>query len=215
MKQRIKGIIEALKLAYSKLPKATIKVNEEFYYHFSRKHNKIPFIRNKEIAALIETYNILDYFASVRGKNSPQYYRKKALKSGYSFEKINRNSYLDDITEINNSKKFRQGQRMTKGYLGDAVAYEQETYGILFNKKLVAYLEVSSNDEIMIVKKIMGHADHLKHGIMYLLLLDVIINYYSFVKYIMYDTYLFNSDGMRLFKKRFQFKSMRVKWLLD
>jgi len=210
----IKRYIFGLIFVLQKYKKAEIKISKEKYQYFTRWHRKIPFYKNKAIPCLIKTdIELSGYLKSINGKNSPCYFSRKALRFGYVFSEINRNGYLEDINKINLSAPYRQGKRMEESYVDPVKEYDCLCYGVLMDGKLVAYGEINQSNEIAVINKILGHFDYLKDGIMYLLLVGTIKRLWHNHKWIMYDSMIFNSVGMKLFKKRFNFENWRVKWL--
>ena len=45
---------------------------------------------------------------------------------------------------------------------------------IITNKKLIGYVSLERNGELLLYSRIIGHGDHLKNGIMYLILINLL-----------------------------------------
>ena len=81
-----------------------------------------------------------------------------------------------------------------------------------------AYVDLVIVGEVAIVSRILGHAQHLSNGIMYLLI-DGIVDYLIGHKqetglplWLMYDTFFGAPEGLWYFKERLGFRPHRVKW---
>ena len=134
---------------------------------------------------------------------------KKCQKNQYYCHKINPDQYLDDIYEINTSKDFRQGKRMTNSYIEYPTKfnlnydiynekYSIEFYGVFKDNKLVAYGMLYFCKEIVVLMKVLGHGDHLKNGIMNLLFYFIVedcIDNHKYAKYINYLTIINNNSN--------------------
>jgi len=213
-----------LVLAIFKMPKVVLQfdlaINQErvleLFLYFNSRHKKIPIFKLKKYGvALIDLYiykRYEKYISSVSGKNSPAYYSRRASGKGYSVVLIDRNNFSDDIFLVNVSASSRQGRDMPYAYrkkinsFDDCVNYKY--YGVLIEKKLVAYADVGWYGNFVIISKILGHADFLKDGVMYLLITRIVQDAFDIegVRFVMYDTMLGGTDGLLLFKKKFLFQ---------
>jgi len=198
----------------------------QVYRNFTRRHPRYFIIRNKTVGvALLDIRNIKteeDYTRTIRGKNSADYFSRKALKLGYAFKPFDPEQYRDDIYEINTSMTYRQGRPMEGSYLDrDVLTAPGECfrhYAVFGGNRPVAYLYAMLLGEICIISRLLGHRDHLQDGVMYLLVTRTIhemINNQKQVSFVMYDTYFGASGGLKLFKKRLGFVPCRVKWRLQ
>ncbi len=88
-----------------------------------------------------------------------------------------------------------------------------------------AYVDLITAGEVAIMSRILGHAQHLSNGIMYLLV-ESIVDYLIAQKnkrglplWLMYDTFGLRSafggrgEGIRYFKQRLGFRPYRVRWV--
>ena len=213
-------------IAFKNSSQASLENYKETYRYFTKAH-RYKIIKNKTIGvALIDLSDYKhfdDYYRSVNGKNSAAYYRRKALKRGYRFVEIDRNDFIDDIYEINTSAPVRQGKEMTQHYLQKPSNYiEQPNYryfGVIDKEgKLRSYCNIAFYGEFSLIVSLLGHKNHLNDGIMYLMLTEVIkLMFDSYVqkgyKYIMYDTFIGATEGLKNFKKKLGFHPYRVKWI--
>jgi hypothetical protein len=193
------------------------------YRWLMARHPRYPFFARKTVGIkLIDVRRFQDfdkYLATVGGKNSTAYYRRRALRKGYSFARINKNDHVEEIDAINTSAPVRQGQPMEEEYINFKARFPVEKNWLYLGIKndqgrLVAYLDINCVGELAYVGPILGHAAFLKDGIMYLLFAEavrVLMDEKS-VRYFMYDTYFGGTDGLRLFKKRIGFQPFHVRW---
>jgi hypothetical protein len=97
-----------------------------------------------------------------------------AERQGYEFKEFAWNDHLDEIFEINTSKEVRQSLPMLGWYKEPVQPFHysveelqyRKYYGALKDGKLYAYLHFYVCGDFAVSKYIMGHAQHLKHGIM-------------------------------------------------
>lgn len=208
-------------LTQNKLPKLSIHLGnyekaKEHYQYFMKRHPKYIIIRNKQIGvAVIETNKTYGQYLTSLRKYKIKYLINRANKI-YRFDKIAINDFIDDVHEINSSCTTRQGKSLPELYLKK---HEYNTddyidYGIFKDDALVAYLRMKMLGECAIIDTLLGHWDHLKNGIMYLLVMNAMCDVWQRVKYITYDTF-FNLEGLRHFKKQFGFTPYYVNWTID
>jgi len=97
-----------------------------------------------------------------------------AQREGYEFREFDWDAHLDDIYEINTSKEIRQGEPM-RGWYRNPVQPKRLTNDELRCKKylggfkdgkLYAYFHFYVCGNIAVGKHYLGHAQHLKNGIM-------------------------------------------------
>ena len=199
---------------------------DKLYAQFMTPHPKIKGRGRYEVGCSIlvlpKTYD--EYWGHVG------YYTRrkvrKAEKEGYVFERIDRNKYLDDIFAINTSADERQGRPMTEAYRRKVEPYpplpeyscpqhQYRTYGVLREGHLYAYIWVYQVGELWWLSTLLGHAEHLSNGIMFLLMTGAIQDLMeaSRVKYAMYTEHLSGSDGLRFFKEQLGFQPYTVRWM--
>jgi len=234
MLSRVKKVLIILQ-EIRKMPKVVIKFfdfdnksleNYKKTYKYFTKPHRLKLFKNKTIGvALIDLnlYNSFDeYYKSINGKNSSAYYSRKALKRGYRFIEIDRNNYIDDIYKINTSINIRQGKKMSDGYLHRVDKYIDDSnyryFGVIDkNGNLVSYCNIAFYGEFALIVSLLGHKKYLNDGIMYLMIIEVLRLMFDEYKkngyrYIMYDTFLGASKGLKQFKQKLGFKPYRVEW---
>lgn len=189
---------------------------------FTKPHQRLFFIPNKKygvaVIDLTQFANYGQYLSTVSGKNSAAYFSRKAIKAGMSFEKFDPRNKGSEILSINNSSSTRQGKSMDESYL-QAIEYPNDAanhyVAVMYNEIMVAYAWIIESQELLLLNRILGHSEYLDKGIMYYLLTSVVG--YAFEncptsKYLMYDTMIGASDGLKMYKKRCGFASYIVKW---
>lgn len=97
-----------------------------------------------------------------------------AERQGYEFKEFVWNDHLSEIFEINTSKEVRQSQPML-GWYREPVKPRHHTkeelqyrkyYGAFKDGKLCAYFHLWVCGDFAVGRHIIGHAQHLKYGIM-------------------------------------------------
>jgi hypothetical protein len=109
---------------------------------------------------------------------------RKAQRAGYCPADQAPATYFEDIFNIRNSTQTRRGipipeywRRPVKSLFNNTdlcSRHNNEFYGVTLNGKLVAYCTLMFAGEISEVNHLLGHNDHLKAGIMNLLMLRVV-----------------------------------------
>lgn len=150
----------------------------------------------------------------------------RATRLGYEFIDVVRHEFADDIYAINTSATERQGRPMSAGYgampprLPDpdypCPRHGVHPYGVVdAHGALVAYLWCYRSGELALVSQILGHAEHLKNDVMYLLFQGAMerehaVGYGWFV----YNRWDSGTDGLRYFKEKLGFRAQEVEWRL-
>jgi hypothetical protein len=194
----------------------------EVYKYFTKHHPTYKIIPNKTIGvALIELPSQFEIYLAGSPMENMRYARKRAQKSGYVFKSARSMDHRDDILVINRSAEVRTDGEMHPEYLNaqqvdEYLAHNPELYGV-FDKDnhLRAYIHTTLLGEVCLIARILGHKQFLNDGIMYLLVSELVkelITSYPEVKYLMFDTMIGASPGLRFFKKRLGFIPFRVKW---
>tara|TARA_B100001996_G_scaffold381801_1_gene372019 strand:+ start:1333 stop:2025 length:693 start_codon:yes stop_codon:yes gene_type:complete len=197
--------------------------NIRFYKKFTSYHPKYKIIKLKKYGACfidLKKYDSFEiYLENINGKNSAAYYRRKSVKNNFIFAEIDRNDFIEDIYEINNSSQIRQNRKMDSSYTKKITQYSDSQlfryYGIIKNKKLVAYTEIGYHGDFISFNQIIGHKDYQNFGIIYHLIIEVIkdtIEKYVSVRWVYYDMYYGASKGLQDFKRKFLFKPYNVNW---
>jgi hypothetical protein len=143
---------------------------------------------------------------------------------GYQFSEVDYSRYADDIFEINTSLQERQGRPMSDGYRQyversklptfPCDQHRTITYGVLTDEKLVAYMTLHRAGELALVSMILGHGDHLRDEIMYLLFAGMVEDQAGNPGILYYNLHSSGQDGLRFFKERLGFHEGNVEWLM-
>lgn len=205
---------------------ACAQLADQLYEKFTAPHPSRPWVGAYQdgcsILALPSSFET--YWEGAAGYYTRRKVRK-ALKSGYTFSRIERDRYLDDIHEINTSLDERQGRPMTEAYrkrsrpFGPLPDYrcprhQIRTYGVLKDERLVAYTWVYQVGEVCLFSTILGHGDHLADGVMFQLVAETLrdlIEHCS-TSYAMYNMHFSGTDGLRFFKEQMGFAPAFVLW---
>lgn len=107
---------------------------------------------------------------------------RKAEKLGYEFIEFEWNNHINDIFDINTSKKMRSAGKMhgwychpvEPRYLGEEEGRYLKFYGVIKDNRLWAYTHLVLCGNFCYFRDFLGHADHLKNGIMNYLLSCVV-----------------------------------------
>ncbi len=162
----------------------------------------------------------LEYLNSLERDNRRKI--RVAQREGYEFREFDWDAHLDDIYEINTSKEIRQGEPM-RGWYRNPVQPRRHTHDELRHKKylggfkdgkLYAYFHFYLCVNIAVGKHYLGHAQHLKNGIMNGLMAYTIQECIrlSNVSWIIYGDWQ-KTGSLRLFKQHLGFDGYAV--LLD
>lgn len=193
--------------------------------YFNKRSARRLFIPNKKYNCAIIELRRFDsyeaYQATIKGKNSADYFSRRSEKLGYTWKTFNPNEFIDAIYEIHTSSANRQGRSMDANYLVKVNEWPSDTQNVwigVFNteNKLVSYIWLVLSDELALMNRILGHNDFLKDNIMYLNNLGAISYLYQHQKsvdFLMYDTFGRTQNGLTLFKKRIGFKPYTVNFV--
>lgn len=142
---------------------------------------------------------------------------------GYRFEHIHRHMHTDGVFSVNTSMTERQGRRMTASYWerpsSEPLPHYAcsrhciRTYGVLKGDSLVAYLWLYRSGDLALVSSILGHADHLDNGVMYLLFQGAVEHEAGCEGSFVYNRHDSGGDGLRFYKERVGLLPTRVEWL--
>lgn len=151
--------------------------------------------------------------------------RKRAWRAerlGYHFDEIDRAMYSDAIYQINVSLARRQGRPMSAGYLEHreqgslphypCALHNIRTYGVLHAGTLVAYLTLYRIKELALISMILGHGDHLRNDIMYLLFAGLVEDQAELGGWFYYNLWDSGQDGLRYYKEKVGFGPRNIRW---
>jgi hypothetical protein len=197
----------------------------ERFGYFSSSHPGFPLIPRKSLgAAMINLEGSYADYRLSKLKRLAQKNLKSAKRRKYSYTKIDAVPVIDQIMAINESRPERGGRPMDPLYFSrskfEAILREIGTAHVVKCPagKIVAYALVSNIGDLWTVDYVLGHGDHLKWGIMYLLMTEVIEEKFELArtagnpKWLMYDTWLGARAGLRQFKAVLGFSPYWVRW---
>lgn len=156
--------------------------------------------------------------------------RKRAWRAerlGYTFAEVDYSQHADDLFVINTSLPERQGRPMTAGYTSRRAygplmsaqtrceRHRTHTYGVLTRSKLVAYLTLHRAGDLGMISMILGHGDHLRNDIMYLLAAGMIEDQAGRGGVLFYNRHDSGTDGLVYFKERIGFRPADLEWSLS
>lgn len=227
-REAIRNLVHALRNPEGKATIAlgSSPLGKNYWHYFTKRHYSKLFIPHKSIGCAIIPLSKFsephEYRVSVKGKNSADYFARRSLKMGYTTGYFNPNDYLDAIHQIHTSAEERQGRKMDADYLKKVTLWEYDDqnkwWGVFGeNDQLVGYVWLIELGELTLMNRIMGHAGHLKNNIMYLMCVEMIEFLIAHrdpqsVRFLMYDTFGLEKNGLTLFKKRLGFLSYNVKF---
>jgi hypothetical protein len=149
---------------------------------------------------------------------------KHATRSAFVFTRIDPLARVDEIMAINRSTSERQGIPIHPDYLDEEKVRRYlhrtaDVFGVVdANGVLQAYMCVRTCGEVGCLERMLGHADAIDEGLVYLLILGVVDWLISLRAakgvplWFMYDMFSGASPGMRQFKHVIGCQSYRVSW---
>lgn len=199
---------------------------QRVYRNCTKLHRRFPLVRNKEWGvALLELPDDLKEFLRGKKMQALRTNSRSATNKGYDFTWINPSEYIEHIMEINTSSAMRGGRQMDRHYVVQEMVEESFAASdaipavVGADGRVCAYVDLITVGEVAIISRILGHAQHLDNGIMYLLV-EGIVDYLIAQKretglplWLMYDTFFGAPEGLWYFKERLGFRPYRVKWL--
>lgn len=163
----------------------------------------------------------IDEFLNATARNRYRY----SIKAGYESRMItweDRNNYLNDIYEVNTSAPVRQGREMSEGYKKQPERYSGVMHecphhyvrfiGCFKDGKLVGYISAHFCGEMAAASQILGHAAHLKHGIMLNLWVKFIEECMARrITTVVYSRWKDGTDGLKYWKHSVGMRSLVLK----
>lgn len=197
------------------------------YSYFTKPHPRFRIIGNKQWGvALLRVPAVFEEYLRGAERQAVRTNRNRAIKLGYTFAEFSPIRQLDDILNVNRSSDERQGHPMPAEYLDRAAleAYfgdKDTVYGVCDHEgKIRAYCYAPVYGEVCVLSRLLGHGDHLKNGVMYFLLSEIIREQVAQRRstglplWFMYDTFFGALPGLRYFKERMGFVPYKVDWTL-
>jgi hypothetical protein len=212
-----------------RLPRATIEMSGDdaclyHYRDFTRRHPRWRLIQNKAwgVALVPLPERPEDYLSGIRKKLRRRV--ERAAEAGFTFGPVDVIARIDEVLAINKSAAQRQGIPMHPDYFDEAAVrtyfeWAGPTYGVTDGAGVLrAYLCLRTAGEVAIVERILGHADALDEGVMYVLTIGAIQDLIERrgadgrPRWFMYDMFSGASEGMRTFKHVIGCRPYRVSW---
>jgi hypothetical protein len=196
----------------------------KMHKHCTRRHPRYLVFQNKSLgAALVDLTRFRsrdEYLNTIKGRNSAEERARKAKTKGYQMVEIDRNRYIDDIHEINNSLEIRQGRPMDAAYREKVTRFPAEKnfmyFGVLDPAgKLVAYIDMGLYGNFAAFNRVIGVRNN--DGAVHLMVIDVVCRLIEErkVRYLMYDTCFGAAPGLMKFKKMLGFEPYRAKYSIQ
>jgi hypothetical protein len=217
-------------VALSRLPGTKIEMSGDdgcrvLHSAFTRRHKRLKVIQNKRwgVELLRVTEQFDTYFRDPRQAHLRREFNR-ATRAGLTFAPLDPFARLDEIMGINGSAKERQGLPMHPDYLDveHVRAYFErsaDVYGVADSAGVLrAYLCIRVCGEVACVERLLGHADVLRQGVMWVLMVGAIRELVGQRQtegrptWLMYDTYFGASEGLRQFKRWIGLEPYRVSW---
>jgi len=198
---------------------------QRIYRNCTKPHPRFPLVKKKEWGvALIWLPDNLNDFRRGKKMQVLRTNSRSATNKGYTFAWMNPSEHIEEIMEINTSSEMRGGRPMDRHYMvremvEESFAAKDAIPAVIdADGRIRAYVDLITVGEVAIVSRILGHAQHLSNGIMYLLT-EGIVDYLIAQKHetglpiwLMYDTFFGAPEGLWYFKERLGFRPYRVKW---
>jgi hypothetical protein len=196
------------------------------YRAYTARHRRFKVTQTKRWGvALIRLPATMDEYLAGSSKELLRRKRRSAQRSGFRYAVVAAADHIDEILAINLSSPVRQGRALPKYYLdrehvAETFRDRPTIHGILNAAgQLRAYAWVPQVGELAIFETLLGHADDLEAGVMYLLISEVVgatiaaRDTTGSLSWAMYDTFWGAAPGLAYFKERLGFKSYTVDWV--
>jgi hypothetical protein len=195
------------------------------YQRFIARHPKFPVIRRKSFGAALRDLDTPpgDLFAGSRFAYMRRSVRR-ARKRGYVVRRFDPLAHFTGIMRVNTSSAMRQGRPIQSNYVDPAKVAEYcrasgPWYGVFDSQQaLRGYCHMAIVGDCCIFARILGDAEYVEDGIMYLLVHDTLCEMQLLKtrtgnpRWAMYDMFLGGLQGLRDFKHRCGFEPYRVVW---
>ncbi len=192
---------------------------------FTRHHARWRLIQSHRWgAALLRIPDEFDAYARDPKRAHLRREVSRAKRAGFVFASFDPLSRLDEILAINRSADVRQGQSMHPAYLDEEKVrryFERSTdvYGVTDAAGILrAYACIRVCGEVACVERLLGHADVLKQGVVWVLIAGTIQELIARrradarLTWFMYDMFPGATPGMRQFKAWIGCEPYRVSW---
>ena len=212
-------------------PRATVALDGPYAVHFhsafTARHPRVAVARAKTWGvALLPIPASLDGYLEDPSRRYVRRRRRRAVARGFTVRSFASAEHLDEILEIHRSAPERQGVPMKGSYLKPKAlqqwAERFPTSDGAFDRDghLRANVHAPVVGDVAIMHRLLGHADALEDGVMYLLISEVVGRCVAQRAadgqpgWLMYDTLWGARPGLEEFKRRLGFAPYRVRWEL-
>jgi len=195
------------------------------YEAFTRRHARWRVVRNKAWGvALLSIPERYEEYLRAPDRSHLRREVNRATRAGFTFARIDPLARLDELLAINGSAEERQGRPMHPAYMDEQAVrsyFERasDVFGVTDAAGVLrAYLCLRTCGEVVCVERLLGHADALKQGVMWVLLTGAIRELVEGRQdegqpsWLMYDMFAGASPGMHQFKHWIGFEPYRVSW---
>lgn len=200
--------------------------SQRIYQFFTKPHPRYRIIQNKRWGvAILPLPDTFEEYIRGGAKSPLRNNRKRALTAGYSYQRLDPFMRIEEIMEIHRSAAVRQGRPIDPVYLDvhKVTEYFRESgewIDAVLNKegKVRAYADVPVYGELASFNRLLGHADDLENGIMYLLISETVRRLIEtkaqtqLPRFAMYDTFFGAASGLHYFKRRMGFSAFKIRW---
>jgi hypothetical protein len=196
------------------------------YRSFTERYARWRVIQNRAWGvALLEIPASPDAYDSILSKHWRRQI-KIANKAGMTCRPFVPLDHVDEILAINRSRPERQGQAIHPHYLDEArvreffaTVTEADAMGAFDSAGVLrGYLTTRECGEVVVLERVLGHADALSTGLMYQLFSAAVGRLTERrvagnpARWFMYDSFPGATPGMRSFKTVVGFRPYRVRW---
>jgi hypothetical protein len=193
---------------------------EEAIREFCARHPRYKLIGRKTLGvAVLPLEEVEDVESYLTGLRYATRRVRRASRLGYTVAVYDPDEHRSEILAVNRSLPERQGRPIESWYLDADAAYEAGPHvdylGVFKDGAVTGYCELQNAGEIASVNRIMGHGDHLRAGIMFLLGAGIVEHLKAArpeTRYLVYDMFFGASDGLREFKSHLGFRPYHVHW---
>ena len=229
MPNKLSRLLELVR-AILRLPVARLEFQRDLnpddvnkmHKHFTKRHPRYLVFQNKALGTALVDLSRFDnrdaYMATLKGNPAAEH-TKKAKKKGYQVIEIDRNRYIEEIHEINNSEAVRQGRPMDPIYREKVTHFTNEKnylyIGVLNPAgKLVSYMNLGHYGNFFAIDRLIGLRNN--DGVMHMLVTEMVSRMIDErkVRYLMYDTCFGASPGLLQFKTMLGFAPYRAKFTI-
>jgi hypothetical protein len=226
---KLRGFVEE-GLRLLRLPTVAIEMCgdercRELYEAFTRPHARWRLIQNKAWGvALLAIPQRYDDYLRDRDRSHLRREVNRATRAGFTFARLDPLARLDEVLAINGSAEERQGRPMHPDYMDEQAVrryFERasDVFGVTDGAGVLrAYLCLRMCGEVVCVERLLGHADALKQGVVWVLVTGAIRMLSESRQdeghptWFMYDMFSGASPGMRQFKQWIGCEPYRVSW---